>query len=628
MILSCKDISKSFGVNAVLKSVSFILEEKEKAAVVGLNGAGKTTLFKILSGELTADDGALAFAKGARLGHLAQIPQMGGETIYNELLKVFERVIKLEHSLRDIEQKMSEARGDALDALLASYERATHEFESAGGYEYKSRIRGVLFGLGFSEDDFGRVISTLSGGQKTRLALAALLLREPDVMLLDEPTNHLDLPSIEWLEEFLAGYPGGALIISHDRYFLDRIVSKVIEIENGRSALYNGNYTHYARKKEEDRETAGKHYADQRKEIKRQEAVIAKLKQFNREKSIKRAESREKHLDKIERLEKPETQGKIRIALKPAQRSGIDVLTVRDIGKSFGTFRVFRDIGFEVKRAEKVALIGPNGIGKTTLFKILTSEISADEGGVTLGHNVVIGYYDQAHESLDEAKTVLAELSDACPKLTVLELRNALAAFMFFGDDVHKKISALSGGERGRVVIAKLMLARTNLLLLDEPTNHLDIYSREILEDALLAYDGTVLYISHDRYFISRTADKIIELDSSGATVYHGDYNYYLEKKSAPRPEETTPLPSAGSVGYRRKKQEESERRRALGRLERLEKEISELEDEITRLDAVLHNDAGADFATATELYEEKTCAEERLEGLYAEWGELALLSE
>lgn len=626
MILSCNGIHKSFGVNDVLKNVSFLLEEKEKAAVVGVNGAGKTTLFKILTHEIAADGGTVALSKGAQLGYLAQLPPAGETTVYNEMLKVFSRVTQLENSLRETEQRMSQTAGDELHALMAGYERATHEFERLGGYEYKSRIRGVLCGLGFSEEEFSRTMSTLSGGQKTRLALAGLLLRQPAVMLLDEPTNHLDLASIEWLEEFLAVYPGSALIISHDRYFLDRIVTKVIEIENGQSVLYYGNYTHYAQKKEKNCETDLKHYTDQQKEIKHQEAVIAKLRQFNREKAIKRAESREKMLERVERLEKPKTLGKIKMRLRASTRSGFDVLTARDIGKSYDGREVFRDVGFEIKRSEKVALVGPNGIGKTTLFKILISDIPADKGGYVLGHNVIVGYYDQEHENLDESKTVFGELSGSCPQLTVAELRNALSAFMFTGDDVNKRISTLSGGERGRVALAKLMLAKSNLLLLDEPTNHLDIYSREILEDAISAYDGTVFYISHDRYFISRTADKIMELTASGAVTYAGGYEYYCEKRPSaiPAVQATTAASSAGGNEYRRKKQKESERRRAQGKLERVENEIFELETEVARLDALLHSESGADFTLANELYAEKILAEEKLLQLYSEWEGLA----
>jgi len=641
MILSCKDIRKSFGINEVLKNVSFILEEKEKAAIAGVNGAGKTTLFKILTNELSADGGTVALAKGQRLtkgeklGYLAQLPPAGEVTVYEEMLKVFDCVIRVEQRLRKMELSMSQVHGSELQSLMTSYERATHEFESFGGYEYKSRIRGVLCGLGFSGDEFSRPMATLSGGQKTRLSLAALLLREPEILLLDEPTNHLDLTSIEWLEEFLAGYPGSALIISHDRYFLDRIVTKVIEIENGISSLYFGNYTHYAQKKEEDREINLKHYTDQQKEIKRQEAVIVKLRRFNREKSIKRAESREKMLDRVERLEKPKALGKIKMSLNAATRSGFDVLTVDGIGKSFDGREVIRDVCFEIKRSEKVALIGPNGVGKTTLFKILMAEIPTDKGSYIFGHNVVPGYYDQEHENIDESKTVFNELSDSCPRLTVTELRNTLASFMFTGDEVNKQIKALSGGERGRVALLKLMLQKSNLLLLDEPTNHLDIYSREILEGALGAYDGTVLYISHDRYFISRTADKIIEMTPTGAVTYKGGYEYYLEKKSAAgntgdgymclktqkTPITVTCVPSGDE--YRRKKQEESERRRAKGKLERIENEIFELEAEILRLDERLHIEAGADFELANELFVEKTLAQEKLIQLYSEWEEL-----
>ena len=533
MILSCQNICKSFGEKIILKDASFHIEDREKAALIGNNGAGKTTLLRIIMHELSPDSGNVVLAKDKNIGYLAQYQDIHGHhTIYEELISTKQHIIDMENRLRSLEQEMKTTTGDALDSLMNTYTRLSHQFELENGYAYKSEIMGVLKGLGFTEEDFERQIETLSGGQKTRVALGKLLLASPDILLLDEPTNHLDMESISWLETYLLNYSGAVFIVSHDRYFLDKVVTKVVEIEAGNMRMYSGNYSAYALKKAQLRDAQYKAYLNQQRDIKHQEAVIAKLKSFNREKSIKRAESREKMLDKVQRIDKPqEIQNQMRISLEPRFVSGNDVLTVESLSKSFPGQTLFSDISFEIKRGERVALIGNNGTGKTTMLKIINGLIDADSGRFTLGSKVHIGYYDQEHHVLHMEKTIFEEISDAYPTLTETEIRNMLAAFLFTGDDVFKLISALSGGERGRVSLAKLMLSEANFLILDEPTNHLDIASKEILEEALNSYTGTVFYVSHDRYFINQTATRILDLTNQAIVNYIGDYDYYLEKK-------------------------------------------------------------------------------------------------
>ncbi len=533
MILACKDLHKAYGIDVVLDKITFHLEEKEKAAIVGVNGAGKTTLFRVLTGETSADGGDYYIKKEASLGYMAQNQQTeSNRTIYEEMLSVFEKILETEKLLREMENKMGTLAGQELSDKMEEYSRLQHFFEQNDGYSYQSRLRGVLKGLGFAEVDFNRPLSQLSGGQKTRIFLGKLLLSKPDILLLDEPTNHLDIASIEWLEDFLRGYEGAVLIISHDRYFLDRIVTKVVEIEHKKSNIYNGNYSFYTQQKEVNREIQQKAFDNQQKEIKHQEDVIRTLRSFNREKSIKRAESREKTLDKIERVAKPEAlPDHMRLTLSPLITSGNDVLHAEDLSKSYGGNKIFQSVSFDVKRGEKAAIIGPNGVGKSTLFKMLLREVSADSGIIRLGTNVHVGYYDQEQQKLDESKTIFAEIADTYPSLTAGQIRNVLAAFVFTNDDVFKPISALSGGEKGRVSLAKIMLSKANLLMLDEPTNHLDMFSKEVLENALNCYEGTVVYISHDRYFINKTAEKILDLTPNGVVQYTGNYDYYLEKR-------------------------------------------------------------------------------------------------
>ncbi len=533
MILACNNISKSFGTTKVLSNVSFHVNEREKVAIVGINGAGKSTLFKIIMGELSHDEGDVIFSKGSTIGYLAQHQELAtDQTIYEEVLSIKADVIRIEDTIRQLEIDMRSVQGSELERMLNTYTRLTHEFELKNGYAYKSEVTGVLKGLGFTEEDFDRKVTTLSGGQKTRIALGKLLLSNPDIIFLDEPTNHLDMESIAWLETFLANYSGAVVVIAHDRYFLNKVVTKVVELDNTKATVFEGNYSEYAVKKEQLRDAMIKQYLNQQREIKHQEEVITKLRSFNREKSIKRAESREKLLDKIERVEKPVTLNtEMSIHLEPNITSGNDVLMVKDLGKSFGSNHLFDHLNFEIKRGEKISIIGNNGTGKTTILKIINEILPADEGEIKLGAKVHIGYYDQEHQVLDMNKTIFDEIQDTYPFMDNTKVRNALAAFLFTNDDVFKLIKDISGGERGRVSLCKLMLSDANFLILDEPTNHLDITSKEILENAIANYTGTVLYVSHDRYFINRTATRILELKNNTLINYIGNYDYYLEKK-------------------------------------------------------------------------------------------------
>ena len=638
MILSCQGISKSFGEKVILEDASFHIEEREKAALIGNNGAGKTTLLRIIMEEIHADAGQVVLAKDKRIGYLAQYQDVQGHlSVYEELLSTKQYIIDMEERLRAMEVQMKNASGEELDRLMNSYTRLTHEFELENGYAYKSELMGVLNGLGFTEEDFTKQVATLSGGQKTRVALGKLLISKPDILLLDEPTNHLDMESIAWLETYLLNYPGAVFIVSHDRYFLDKVVTKVIEIDAGQVRMYAGNYSAYAEKKAQLRDAQYKAYLNQQREIKHQEAVIVKLKSFNREKSIKRAESREKMLNKIQRIDKPiEVQSQMRLSLEPRVVSGNDVLTVEDLAKSFPQQKLFSNISFQIKRGERVALIGNNGTGKTTMLKILNGLLDADAGSFSLGAKVQIGYYDQEHHVLHAEKTIFEEISDTYPTLTETQIRNMLAAFLFTGDDVFKVISSLSGGERGRVSLAKLMLSEANFLILDEPTNHLDIASKEILEEALNSYTGTVLYVSHDRYFINQTATRILDLTNQSVVNYIGDYDYYLEKKEeltekyAPTTQQAAAeiqdeAPSEGKLTWQQQKEEQARKRKQENELKKVEKRIEELETRDKEIDDTLVlPDVCTNVGRCAELSREKDKIQAELEELYEKWEELA----
>ena len=636
MILSCQNICKTFGEKVILHDASFHIEEREKAALIGNNGAGKTTLLRIIMQELSPDSGTIVVARDKNIGYLAQYQDIHGHhTIYEELLTTKQHIIDMETRMRSIEREMKHTTGEELEALMNTYTRLTHEFELQNGYAYRSELTGVLKGLGFGEDDFDKQIETLSGGQKTRVALGKLLISKPDILLLDEPTNHLDMESIAWLETYLLNYPGAVFIVSHDRYFLDKVVTKIVEIEAGEVRSYTGNYSAFALKKAQLRDAQYKAYLNQQREIRHQEAVIAKLKSFNREKSIKRAESREKMLDKIQRLDKPvEIQDQMRLSLEPRFVSGNDVLMVEDLSKSFPGQTLFTGISFEIKRGERVALIGSNGTGKTTMLKIINGILPADTGKFTLGSKVQIGYYDQEHHVLHMDKTIFQEISDTYPTLTETEIRNMLAAFLFTGDDVFKEISALSGGERGRVSLAKLMLSEANFLILDEPTNHLDIASKEILEEALNSYTGTVFYVSHDRYFINQTATRILDLTNQTIVNYIGDYDYYLEKhdelteKYAPSTETVTQVQaqtSESKVSWQQQKEEQAQKRKRENELKKTEKRIEELETRDKEIDDTLVlPDVCTNVAKCTALSREKEAIAAELEELYEKWETLA----
>ena len=646
MILSCQNISKSFGTDEILKNVSFHIEANEKAAIVGINGAGKSTLLKIIMQKETPDTGEVILAKDATIGYLAQYQDVSGHrTIYEEVLDAKKNIIEMEERLRGMEAQMNALTGQELEALLDGYHRLSHEFELLGGYTYRSEVTGILKGLGFVESEFDRQMSELSGGQKTRVSLGKLLVTKPDVLLLDEPTNHLDMESIQWLEGFLMNYKGAVVIVSHDRYFLDRVVTKVVEIFQHQGYVYQGNYTEFAKKKAKIREDLLKQYYNQQREIKHQEEVITKLKSFNREKSIKRAESREKMLDKIERLEKPTDENTdIHIVLEPDVTSGNDVLTVEHLRKAFGTHTLFTDLSFEIKRGERVALIGNNGTGKTTILKIINELLLADGGTIVLGSNVHIGYYDQEHQLLHMEKTIFEEIADDYPQLNHTKIRNVLAAFLFTNDDVFKRIADLSGGERGRVSLAKLMLSDANFLILDEPTNHLDITSKEILESALNQYTGTVFFVSHDRYFINQTATRILDLTGGTIVNYIGNYDYYLEKhdeltriyveaepkaQAAQMTEQTVAQDGSGTdkkADWQAQKAEQARIRKLENMLKKAEERIAELEDLIAGIDEECADPANAtNSAKLGELTGRQNEYRSELEKCYEEWEQVSM---
>lgn len=652
MVLSCNNIYKSFGTTEILKSVSFHVNEREKVAIVGINGAGKSTLLKIIIGELSPDDGDVILSKGSTIGYLAQHQDLlSDNTIYEEMSTVKQDVIELNNRIRELEVSMKHVQGDELEQMLKTYTRLTHEFEIQNGYAYKSEVIGILKGLGFSEEDFDKKVDTLSGGQKTRISLGKLLLSKPDILLLDEPTNHLDLISIAWLETFLINYSGAVVVVAHDRYFLDKVVTKVIEIDQHKAQTFDGNYSDYVYKKSMQRNAELKAFINQQREIKHQEEVITKLKSFNREKSIKRAESREKMLDKIERLEKPKENTQMHFSLEPRIVSGNDVISVEELSKSYDSLELFYDLSFDIKRGEKVAIIGNNGTGKTTILKIITGSVGADGGEIKLGSKVHIGYYDQEMQVLNPEKTLFDELQDTYPHLDNTAVRNILAAFLFTEDDVFKKVKDISGGERGRVSLAKLMLSEANFLILDEPTNHLDMESKEILENVLNSYSGTILYVSHDRYFINKTATRILDLTEGQLLNYIGDYDYYLEKKpevelaylgkspdekvqaSSSKPwslpnsttSKDTDRISENKLSWQQQKEEQARIRKRKNDLNKTEEEIHSLESRNDEIDALLiQEEIYTNAEKLMELHAEKKQVETRLEELLEQWEQLA----
>lgn len=637
MILACHNLNKSFGDQLIVKEGAFHIEDREKAALVGVNGAGKSTILKMIVKEEPVDSGEIILTKGKTLGYLAQQQNLeSGRSIYEEVKTAKADIIELEQQIRSIEHELKGLSGETLSSRLDTYHRMMSQFEAQNGYAYESELTGVLKGLGFQEEDFDKMTDTLSGGQKTRVSLGKLLLTKPDILLLDEPTNHLDLNSITWLETYLLNYPGAVLIVSHDRFFLNRVVSKVIEAENGTIRMYAGNYKAFAEKKQQYRDAMMKEYLNQQREIKHQEAVIEKLKSFNREKSIRRAESREKMLNKIIPVEKPQEAAKdIHFSLEPSYISGNDVLSVEGLSKAFDNQTLFSDIHFEVKRGEHIAVIGDNGTGKTTLLKILNQIVAPDAGAFTLGAKVKIGYYDQEHHVLHDDKNIFAEISDDYPSLTNTQIRNTLAAFQFTGDNVYKLIKDLSGGEKGRVSLAKLMLSEANFLIMDEPTNHLDITSKEILEEAVNEYTGTVLYVSHDRYFINQTASRILELTNQAFVNYIGNYDYYLEKKdeltaiytstTSPEALGTDTAATESKLSWQEQKEQQAKERKRLSELKKTEERIAILEDRNTNIDALMtQEDVYSNSVKCQELATEKSANEEELETLYEAWEELA----
>lgn len=628
----------------VLQNVSFHIEDYDKAAIVGINGAGKTTLLRIVMGELSADSGTVIVSKDKTIGYLSQHEAVSGDnTIYTELLSVKQNIIDMETRMHSIELQMKNAAGDQLEQLMNLYANLTHAFEEANGYAYKSELTGVLKGLGFTEEEFSKSISSLSGGQKTRVALGKLLLQKPNLIILDEPTNHLDMSSIAWLENYLLNYKGAVIIVSHDRYFLDKIANKVIELDNTKATVFSGNYTDYAAKKEILRTASYNAYLKQQSYIQHQEAVIEKLKSFNREKSIKRAESREKMLEKTELLEKPtEARADMHLKLTPQFESGNDVLHIEDLSKHFGSLTLFEHLNMDIKKGEHVAIIGDNGTGKTTILKMINELLPPDAGEIRIGAKVQIGYYDQEHHVLHMDKTIFEEISDDYPSLSNTEIRNTLAAFLFTGDDVFKQIKTLSGGERGRVSLAKLMLSEANFLILDEPTNHLDIVSKEILEDALNGYTGTVLYVSHDRYFINKTASRILELDHKALTTYLGNYDYYLEKKAEqPEMQLSSDRTVSGSVqsiaktpdasdsqskqDWKNKKEQQAAQRKKENAIQKCEAEITDLEARNTEIEQQMAlPEICTDVAKLQALSQEKESNDSALSALYEKWEALS----
>ncbi len=636
VLLSLSAVRKAFGTNEVIRDATLALQEGERLGLVGVNGSGKTTLLKIINGDMPSDGGEISIARDARIGFLTQHADIDGElSIMEELTRVFDPLIAMEKRLRALEAEMAEAHEDAeaFARLSNEYDKLTRRFEDAGGYEWPSRVQGVLAGLGFAKDRRDMPARLLSGGEKTRLCLARILLMQPEILMLDEPTNHLDLAAVGWLEDTLKKYPGTVIVISHDRYFLNAVCDCMAELSMGRLTRYSGNYDAFVRKRQANLERQLKEYKLQQAEIARQEAIIARYRMFNREKSIKAAESREKRLEKIVRLEKPVSEDKVRFSFEARRRTGEDVLIAKDLSKSYDGRKLFEHFSLHLRAGDRVALIGPNGVGKTTLLRIFVGEETADGGTMKFGANVDIGYYDQHQAGLHPDKDVLNELWDDFPRLDADRVRGVLALFLFTGDDVFQKIHTLSGGERGRLALAKLMLRKDNLLFMDEPTNHLDMDSREVLEHALDDFDGTLLAVSHDRYFINRVANRVIEMSAEGVSEYLGNYDDYLEKKRAALlPEEAASdgLTQTQRDKLKRKERLARESRRQLeDRVRAAEAEIARTEAEVAHLEAEMAAPgAWQDPEAGRALTESHARAKETLDALYDEWAELAELLE
>ena len=634
ILLAGKDIKKSYGIETIIENISFTVQDNDKIGVVGVNGAGKSTLFKIITGTLEKDEGDIFLGKGVRIGYMSQDFEFQSDhTMLEEMLTVFQHLIAMEQEMRQLELRISEhgkgSDGTPLEQLLKIYANLQEQYKQQRGFEYQSLARGVLIGLGFSPEDFEKKVNILSGGQKTRIALGKILLQNFDVLLLDEPTNYLDIQSVEWLENFLKGLRSAVLIISHDRYFLDMVTTKTFEVENRTLTEYNGNYSKYVELKKLHQEELMKNYELQQKEVERQKAIIDRFRQYNREKSIRQAESREKALERMELIDKPLSTPKgVKFNFEPQIKSGNDVLFVEDAAKAYDR-QLFEHASFEIKRGEKVALLGPNGIGKTTLLKIIMGLVKADDGNIRFGTNVNLGYFDQEQESLSPDKLVIDEVWDEYPNLNQTDLRTKLAAFLFQGEDVFKEIYKLSGGERSRISLLKLMLSKSNFLLMDEPTNHLDIVSKQVLEEALSGYTGTVLFISHDRYFINKVADKIIELNSKGCATYKGDYSYYLSKKPANQQDADSKSNSPDNVSeqkndWMKQKEDKANLRKQQKRLETVEKEIERIEGRISEIASLLETpEVFTDHMKCQELHEEDARLKQELDELYTEWGEL-----
>lgn len=635
IVLSCNNLNKSFGIDTILENISFTVNEGDKVGIIGVNGTGKTTLFKVLSGIYGYDSGDIYLGKGVEIGYLEQNTNFQSEkTIYEEVLEVFSDLMDMEKYIRDLEIKIAEEGSNpdskVLDKLMNEYSQKLELFSELNGYGYKSEVKGILKGLGFSDSDMETPINILSGGEKTRVLLSKLLLKNPSLLLLDEPTNHLDSDAIEWLEVFLKQYKGTVIIISHDRYFLDQVVNRVFEIHNKRLKTYNGNYSKFIELSNVEKELEVKRYEDQQKEIKKQEESIDRLKAYGREKHLKRARSKEKMLDKVDVLDKPDVfRKKASIQFSPSVSSGNDVLQVEDLSMGYGERILFKDINFNIYRGEKVALIGANGIGKSTLFKIIMNEIVPLTGTTKLGANVHVDYFHQEQKTLNLDNTIIDEIWNDHPNLNQTTLRNMLGSFLFEDEEVFKKISTLSGGERARVAILKLILSNSNFLLLDEPTNHLDIDSKEVLEEALLNYTGTLFTISHDRYFLNTVVDKILVLDSEGITEYLGNYDYYMDKKKQTiemNTIETTEEKTKTQLKDEKRKEREQRELEKKARVKRqnIEKEIEEIELEIEELNVLMcQEEIYSNPEKSKEVSQNKTSLEDRLNNLYEEWEQL-----